>query len=427
MQVTRNNISKTKVELTIILGLEELIHAKEHELRLQAKNMKVTGFRQGKAPLSIVEKKIDDNQLQASVINHAINDFYVKAVEQQNLRVLDQPEVSVGKFVPYTELEFVAKIEIMPEVKLGDYKKIKKTLPIATVTDKEIKEVIEDLRTRMAVKEDSAKTAKNGDDVIIDFAGNTKDGKPVAGASGKDYSLNLGSKSFIPGFEEGLIGVKTGENKKLKLQFPKKYHAKNLAGTDVTFDIKVKNIKTVVLPELDDAFAAQIGPFKTVNELKKDVKAQLLQQKMTDAMNKLKDEVVEELVKQSKFTLPEVLINDQVKMLENDFDQNLLYRGITRAEYLTQEGYKNEEDWKTKELLPQAERRVSVGMVLSEVAQAEQLTVSEQEKADRLETYKQQYAQQAQQFENEDTQREVVSRILTEKTVDLLAQLALEK
>jgi trigger factor len=427
MQVTRKNISETKAKLTIVLGVEELVHAKQHELQEQAKNVKVTGFRPGKAPLSVVEKQLDQNQLQASVINHAINDFYGEAVDKEGVRPLNQPEVEIGKFVPYTELEFTATFEFMPEIKLGDYKKIKKTLPKAAVTAKDIDDVIENLRTKSAVKEDSDKPAKNGDDVTIDFEGKDKDGKAVAGASGKDYSLNIGSKSFIPGFEEGLVGTKKGETKELKLKFPTDYHAENLAGTSITFTVTVKNIQAVVLPKLDDKFAASLGAFSTLADLKKDVKSQLQEQKQTEELNQLKDKIVEELVKSSTFTLPEILVNDQISMLEHDFNQNLVYRGITKAEYIKQEGFKDEDAWKAKELKPQAERRVSVGMVLAEVAEKEKLTVSEEELNERLALYKQQYQQSAAQFDEPDMRREVISRILTEKTVDRLTEIATQK
>lgn len=427
MQVQRTDISETKVKLTVELGLEDLAHAKQHELEQQAKNIKVTGFRKGKAPLNLVENQLDQNQLQANVINHAVNDSYSKAVEEQKLKTLNQPEVSIEKFVPYSELVYITEVEVMPNVKLGDYKKIKKTMPKITVSEKEVNDVVESLRGRMAVKEDSAHAAQNGDDVIIDFSG--KDGKnqPVAGASGKDYELNLGSKTFIPGFEEGLVGAKKGDKKELKLKFPKDYHAKNLAGSNITFDVEVKNVRSVKLPKLDDKLASSVGPFTTLLELKKDIKKQLTEQKTTEALNKVKDEIVEELVKSSKFAMPEILVNDQIAMLENDFNQNLLYRGITKQEYLKQEGFKDEDSWKQAELKPQAERRVAVGIILSAVAEAEQLQVSQQELAQRLEVYRNQYAQQAEQFDTPEMQREVISRILTEKTVNLLADIALKK
>ncbi len=423
MQVTRKDISETKVKLSIALGLEELTHAKQHELQEQAKNIKVAGFRKGKAPLTVVEKQMDSNQLQMSVINHAINDFYGKAVEQEKLRTLNQPEVTIGKFVPYTELSFDAEVDVMPKIKLGDYTKIKKQTTKASVTVKEIDEVLQNLLTRSAVKKESDKAAKDGDEVIIDFEGTDKAGKAVAGASGKDYPLTLGSKSFIPGFEEGLVGVKKGDTKDLKLKFPKEYHAKHLAGTDITFSVTVKTVNAVALPKLDDAFAASVGPFKKLEELKKDVKAQLIEQKDSEALNALKDQIVEELVKKSSLILPEVLVTDQIAMLEQDFNQNLVYRGITQAEYLKQEGFKDAEAWKEKELKPQAERRVSVGMVLAEVAEKEQITVSKEEVSARIAVYKQQYQQQADQFDQPEMQREVASRLLTEKTVDRLVEI----
>lgn len=424
MQVTRKDISETKVKLTIELGLEELTHAKQHELEQQAKSIKVQGFRKGKAPLTVVEKQLDSNQLQVSVINHAINDYYGKAIEQEKLRTLEQPNITIGKFVPFTELSFDAEVAIMPKIKLGDYTKIKKQVAKVTITAKDVDDVLQNLLTRSATKKETDKPAKNGDEVIIDFEGKDKVEKSVAGASGKDYPLTLGSNSFIPGFEEGLVGVKKGDKKELKLKFPKEYHAKHLAGTDIVFSVIVKVVNTITLPKLDDAFAASVGPFKKLEDLKKDVKAQLVEQKESEALNTLKDQIVEELVKKSTLILPEVLVTDQIAMLEHDFNQNLVYRGITVDEYLKQEGFKDADVWKEKELKPQAERRVSVGTVLAEVAEKEKITVSPEEINDRIAVYKQQYQQQADQFDQPEMQREVASRILTEKTVDRLVEIA---
>src|SRR5574343_1363634 len=149
MQVTRKDISETKVKLTIELGLEELTHSKQHELQEKAKTAKITGFRKGKAPLNLIEKQLDQNQLQADVINHAINDYYGQALSAEKLRALDQPNVTIGKFVPYTELQFTAEVEIMPKIKLGDYKKIKKSPKIAKVEADEVKKVLANLSERM--------------------------------------------------------------------------------------------------------------------------------------------------------------------------------------------------------------------------------------------------------------------------------------
>jgi trigger factor len=424
MQVTRKDISETKVKLTIELGLEELAHSKQHVLQEKAKSAKITGFRKGKAPLNLIEKQLDQNQLQADVINHAINDYYGQALSAEKLRALDQPNVTIGKFVPYTELQFTAEVEIMPKIKLGDYKKIKKSPKIAKVEADEVKKVLANLSERMATKKDSSKPAKLGDDVVIDFDGKDKKGQAVAGASGKDYSLNLGSNSFIPGFEDGLVGSKSGDKKELKLKFPKDYHAENLAGTDIVFEVEVKKVQSVELPKLDDEFAKKVGPFDSFKSLQADIKTQLEDQKKQEAENVLKDEIVEELVKKSTLVLPDILINDQISMLEHDFNQNLVYRGITKEEYIKSNGLKNEEEWRNKELRPQAERRVSVGMVLAEVADVEGIKIDEQELADRIELMKIQYKQNAEQFDTPEMQREVASRLITEKTVDRLVELA---
>jgi trigger factor len=424
MQVTRKDISETKVKLTIELGLEELTHSKQHELQEKAKTAKITGFRKGKAPLNLIEKQLDQNQLQADVINHAINDYYGQALSAEKLRALDQPNVTIGKFVPYTELQFTAEVEIMPKIKLGDYKKIKKSPKIAKVEADEVKKVLANLSERMATKKDSSKPAKLGDDVVIDFDGKDKKGQAVAGASGKDYSLNLGSNSFIPGFEDGLVGSKSGDKKELKLKFPKDYHAENLAGTDIVFEVEIKKVQSVELPKLDDEFAKKVGPFDSFKSLQADIKTQLEDQKKQEAVNVLKDEIVEELVKKSTLVLPDILINDQISMLEHDFNQNLVYRGITKEEYIKSSLFKTEEEWRNKELKPQAERRVSVGMVLAEVADVEGIKIDEQELADRIELMKIQYKLNAEQFDTPEMQREVASRLITEKTVDRLVELA---
>jgi trigger factor len=346
---------------------------------------------------------------------------------RRTISKLSNPEVEITKFVPFTELEFKAKVDVMPSVKLGDYKKIKKSVNKVSVTEKEILEVIDNLLGKSSKKQAVERKAKNGDEVIIDFEGNNEKGEKVAGASGKDYPLVLGSNSFIPGFEEGLAGLKKGDKKDVKLTFPKEYHAKQLAGTKITFAVEVKEVNEVVLPSADDKFAASLGPFETLADLKKDIKTQLTEQKLSEEQNKVKDSIVEELVKRSSFEMPEVLITDQIAMLEHDFNQNLAYRGITMPEYLKQEGFKDADDWKAKQLKPQAERRVSVGIILAEVADKEGLKVDEAEVSARISQYKTQYSSQAAEFDNPEMQREVVSRLLTEKTVDRLFELSTKK
>ncbi len=423
MNVKRINKSQTEVELVISSDKEQLEKLKDHVVGHFKDKVKVQGFRPGKAPAKMLEKNIDPNQLQQEFLQEAIETLYRQAAVNEDVKPLNSPEITVNKFVPYNELEFTASFEVLPPVKLGDYSKIKKAAPKIEVTAQEVNDVIDNLRTRVSKKEPVERAAKNGDEVLIDFEGVNEKGDVVAGASGTDYPLALGSNTFIPGFESGLIGVKAGDKKDLKLSFPKDYHAANLAGTKITFKTTVKAVKEVVLPSADDAFASSVGPFTTLADLKKDIKAQLKDQKTQEASNKVKDEIIEELVKKTTLVLPRILVADQIESLEQDMRQNLTYRGITLPEYVKQEGYKDEVEWKEKALKPQAERRVSVGIVLAEVAEKEKLTITDAELKERIALYQQQY-QQGGNFDTPEMQREVISRMLTEKTVDFLYTLA---
>jgi trigger factor len=426
MNVKNTKISETELTLTVTVDQKELEIVKADAVKKLGKAMKVAGFRPGKAPAKVIEKQIEANQLQVEVLQEAIEKHYRAAATKEDIKPLASPEIDVKKFVPFTELEFDAKVEIMPAVKLGDYSKIKKAAAKVTVTAKDINEVVDNLRSRVSEKQSVDRAAKNGDEVTVDFEGVDAKDKPVSGASGKDYALELGSNTFIPGFEEGLVGLKKGDKKDLKLSFPKDYHAEQLAGTKITFKNTIKEVKEVVLPKADDEFAGKVGPFKSLVDLKKDIEKQLLDQKTQEAEAKVKDEIVEELVKKSKMVLPKLLISDQIQSLQQDMSQNLTYRGITLPEYIKQEGFKDEDDWKEKALKPQAERRVSVGVVLAEVAEKEKLTISEAELKERTALYQAQYQQQGTDFSSPEMQREVLSRMLTEKTVNFLYEQAIK-
>jgi trigger factor len=277
----------------------------------------------------------------------------------------------------------------------------------------------------MAEKKTVDRASKAGDEVIINFVGTDKDGKEVAGASGSDYPLTLGSKSFIPGFEEGLVGKKAGDHADLPLTFPKDYHHKPLASVKVTFAVDVKEVKTVTLPDLNDEFAVTTGPFKTVEELKADIRRELTDQKEREALDKLRDQLVEQLVKGSNIPTPEVLIADQMASLEKDFVQNLLYRGMTLPQYLEQQK-QTEDEWRDSELREQAVRRVQVGLALAELSKVEKIEASMDELNARLQEMLQQYGSDTkirEQLDTPEARRDLANRIITEKTVDRLVEL----
>ncbi|HET9411370.1 MAG TPA: trigger factor [Candidatus Saccharimonadales bacterium] len=418
--------SETQVTLTVTLDAADLAPIQKKTISRLAKTVKVSGFRAGKVPADVAAKHIDPTHLAQEALEDAVNSSALDIIDEQKIMPLDRPKIDVTKYVPAETLEYTAEIQVIPEIKLGDYKKLKATKPKADVTEKDITEVLERLQTSMATKQDVTRAAKKGDEVIMDFTGQDQDGKEVAGASGADYPLALGSGTFIPGFEDGLIGKKAGDVFDLPLTFPKDYHHKPLAGAKVTFKVTVKAVKEVAKPELNDEFAAKAGPFKTIAELKADITRELTEQKQREATDKLKDDLVGELVKSSHVPVPQVLVDDQIASIERDFVQNLMYRGMTLDQYLEQQKLTKEE-WRKKELLPQAERRVQVGLVLSELSKVEKIEVTKAELDERLADMLKRYGNSKEivaQLDTPESRRDITNRALTEKTVDRLVEIA---
>ena len=425
MKTTVKNLSDTKVSLTISVTPEELKNAELVSLDKLGKTVKVPGFRKGKVPASVVAKHIDPQTLQAELLNNAISKAVSEAFISENIQVIDRPEVEVKKYVPGSELEFTAEVEIIPAVKLGDYKKLTAKKKIEKVTEKDVTEIIDRMRQSLAEKKEVTRAAKNEDETLIDFIGK-KDDVAFDGGTGTDYTLVLGSGQFIPGFEEGIVGHKAGETFDLELTFPEDYHAKELAGGKVVFTTTLKAVKEVVPAELNDEFAAKCGPFTSVDELKEDIKRELTAQKEREAIEKLKDELVSELLDVSDVPVPEVLVKDQERSIEQDFTQNLAYRGISLDSYLEAEKFATKEVWLDKEVRPAAEKRVKAGLVLAELSKVLKVEATADELADHINQYREQYANNKdalKQFEQPEVQRDIANRLLTEKTVDKLVEL----
>jgi trigger factor len=425
MKYIRNNTSDTVAALAITLDANDLAKAHKSTVARLSKKVKVDGFRQGKVPTAIAEKHLDPNQLNTEIAEDAVSAAMVEMIEKEDLRPLDRPRVNLTRYVPGELLEFKADVEILPAIDLGNYKKLKAKQEAIKVNTKDVDEVIQRMRQGMSVKKDIDRLAQMGDEVTIDFKGTDQDGKEVAGATGKEYPLVLGSNSFIPGFEDGLVGAKAGDHIDLPLTFPKDYHHKPLAGTKVTFGVDVAKVQEVKLPEADDKFAASAGPFKSVAELKADVMRELTEQKEREALDKLRDSLVEQLIRGGNIPAPEVLIADQLSSLERDFVQNLMYRGMTLQQYLDQQEM-TEEDWRNTELRDQAVRRVQVGLALAELSKAENIQVNPRELDERLHEMLQQYGSDAkfrEQLDTPEARRGIANRIITEKTVNRLVEL----
>ena len=425
MQTTTKFENDTKAKLTVTAETAELTAIKEHVLKdLAASQGNIPGFRKGKAPLNLIEKQLDPGVLQSEFLQHAVNDLFIQAIEKEGLRTVAQPQVDVTKFVPFTTLEFTAEVEVVGKVKLPEYKKIKVAKKTVTVTDKEVDEVVESLRTRSAERKEVKRAAKDGDEVTIDFTGvDTKTKEAIPGADGKEYPLVIGSNTFIPGFEPELVGLKAGEEKSFDIVFPKDYGQKSLQNKKVTFTVKVHKVQEMVLPKLDDAFAATVGPFKTVAELKTDIKKQLTSDKERNIEQELENELVQKIAEKTEVALPKVLVDDQIDRMEQEEKQNLMYRGQTWQEHLKAEGLTEEEHRERNR--DQAELRVKAGLVLSEIAEAEKIQVTPEELEVQIQILKGQYQSDPNmlaEIDKPENRRDIANRILTQKTVAKLKE-----
>lgn len=421
MQVTKKNLSDTKVQLVLVADAEQLKTAKQETLQHLAGEVKMAGFRQGKAPLSLVEKNVNPATLQAEFLDRAMNLMYVTALQQENLRPVAQPQVNITKFVPFDTLELGVEVEVVGEIKLADYKKIKLAKKESKVTAKDVTGVLDELKQREAEKKDVERAAKKTDATVIDFKGvDTKTKEPISGADGKDYPLTLGSNTFIPGFEDEIIGMKPGEEKTFTITFPKDYGAKALQSRKVDFTVTVKKVQEVVEPVVDDKFAAKVGPFKTVDELKEDIKKQLQTEKDYQNDREYTDELLTKITNDSKVAIPAALIDEQLERLITDQKQNAMYRGQTWNEFLEAQGLAEEK--LREQLRPDAEMRVKAGLVLGEIAEKEQIDVTPEELEIRMQMLKAQYpdAKMQEELNKPESRREIASRMVSEKTVDKL-------
>lgn len=426
MKTTVETLSKTKVKLTIILNKEELDAAEQVALVKLAREIKVSGFRKGKVPASVAAKHVDPNLLAQQTADDALSKAVAEAFIAENIQALDRPQVELKKFVPGSEMEFTAEAEILPKITLGDYKKLGVKPAVVKVTDTDVEEIIERMRDGMSEKQPVKRAAKLGDEVTIDFIGK-KDDVPFEGGTGNDYDLKLGSNSFIPGFEEGIVGKKISETFDLKLSFPAEYHVAELAGQDVVFTTTLKQVNELVKPKLDDEFAKKADSrLETLKDLQADIRTEVGKQKEREAGEKLKDELVSKLIEVSDIPVPQLLLDDQARSIEQDMTQNLMYQGITIEQYIANQKFKDRQEWHDKEVVPAAEKRVKAGLLLAELSKVEKIEATADELAEHVDLYRQQYAknpEMAKRFEEPEAQRDIANRLLTEKTVERLVEL----
>ena len=423
MHVTKTQNSKTEITLHITATAEDMEPIKQKVLKVLARNLKVAGFREGKVPLQVAEKNIDPTTLQTEFLDEAMTQLYASATQIENVRPVTQPKVDVKKFVPFTTLEFDVTISILGPVKLGKYKGLKSSVSAKKVLEADISSVMNNLLVRMSTRTPVDRGAKNDDELIIDFSGKDDKDQPINGADGKDYPLTLGSNSFIPGFEDNLIGIKAGKEKSFELTFPKDYGVKALASKKVTFTVNVKTVNEMSKPELTDEFAGTVGPFKTLKELETDIKTQLTHEAEQESLRAKQNDLVGQFVDDSEVALPDALVQQQVQFELEDARRNLNYRGQTYEEFLEFEGT-TDEQYKKDVLVPRATMQVKTAILLSEVAEVENINVTPEELEIQLQVLKGQYTDPAMQAEldKEEARRDIASRILSQKVVNFIVE-----
>ncbi|MDR2336615.1 MAG: trigger factor [Candidatus Nomurabacteria bacterium] len=424
MKANVKKISDVKVEIAVVLDREDLEPARLKALQKLAGEVKVPGFRSGKAPSNLVEKHVDPNRLASVSLEQAIGDTLWKTFSEHKIAHIGRPDVVVTKYVPGESAEYTVTVEKLPEIKLGDYKKLKTKKPVTKVSEKDIEAVLQNIQKSFVEKKAVARKAKLGDEVVIDFEGKI-DGELFEGGSAKDFKLELGSKTFIAGFEEAVVGHESGDKFDIKVTFPKNYRIEAQAGKKAVFTTLLKQVNELTLPKIDDELAKKSGAFATLKELKADIKVNLAHQKDHEATNQYKDELVLELADKSALVAPEILLEDQKKLIRQDIERNLSFRKVKLEEFL-RSMHKTEAEWEETELKPMAEKRVRMGLILARLAEEFKITVSDKEVAEKvaeLKTVHQKNPEVLKQLDMPEVQRDIKNRLVTEKTVDELVKI----
>ncbi len=422
MKTKSKKLSDSRVELTVTLDSKDLAPVREKALAKLAKDVKVEGFRKGKVPVEVATKFILENDLNAEIADMAVRTTVISAFQEVEKSPLVLPSVNVTKYVPGEMLEYTATADIIPDVKLGDYKKLGVKKPEVKVTDKEVKEILDSIATSFAEKKVAKKAAEKGDEVIIDFVGK-KDGKAFAGGSAKDYKLTLGSNTFIPGFEDGIIGHESGDKFDLKLTFPKDYGVADLAGAKTVFEVLVKQVNEVKKPKIDDELAAKCGPFKTVDELKADIRKNIETQNTYKLDEKFKDDLVNALVKKSKVPAPEILIDDQIRAIRDDMTRNAAAQGLSFEDFL-ERNHETLENWE-KQAREIAEVRVKASLALQTLAVEQKITVSDELVAAKIAELKDVYKKSPdalKSLKDPNVKMDIKNRMIIEATLDYLVK-----
>ncbi|WP_332647086.1 trigger factor [Lysinibacillus sp. 54212] len=409
--------------LTIEVPAEDVNKALDKAFAKVVKNINVPGFRKGKVPRPMFEKMYGAEALYQDALEIIIPDAYSNAIDEAGIEPVDFPEIAgTENFAKGQDFTFTATVTVKPEPKLGEYKGLEVAKLSTEVTDEEVEAQIQEQLAKKAeleIKEDEA--IVDGDTAVIDFEGFVGD-EAFEGGKGEDYPLEIGSGSFIPGFEEQLVGVKAGEAKDVIVTFPEEYHAAELAGKEATFKVTVKEVKTKVLPELNDDFAKEIDPeVEGLDALRAKIKEQTAEQKKAESEGALRDELVEKAAENTEVEIPASMINTEVDRMLQEFGQRLQMQGMNLDLYYQFSG-QNEEALR-EQMQADAENRVRVSLTLEAIAAAENVQVSEEDMTAELDSMAGQFNMTVEQIKTALGGTAVLENdIRTKKTVELLVE-----
>ena len=390
MSLQVEKLEKNMAKLTIEVAAEDLDTAMESVYQRSKGRISLPGFRKGKAPRKMIERMYGKGVFLEDAVNDLIPGEYSKAVSESDLEITSQPQISLVQAEPGKALIFTAEVAVRPEVTLGEYKGVEVPKTEVTVTDEEVDEEIkkeQQKNSRKITVEDRA--AEKDDTVTLDFVGSV-DGEEFEGGKGTDYPLVLGSGSFIPGFEDQLIGAKTGDHVEVKVTFPENYQAENLKGKDAVFQCDIKKIEATELPELDDDFAQDVSEFDTFAEYRESVVKTVTERKENAARQAKEDAAVEKVIENAQMEIPDAMVDTQARQMVDDFSRRMQSQGLTMEQYFQFTGTNPEQ--LIEQSKPDALKRIQTRLVLEAVAEAEKIEISEDEVNEEInkmaETYK---------------------------------------
>ena len=428
MSLQVEQLEHNMAKLTIEVSAEELEGALQKAYQKQKGRINVPGFRKGKVPRQLIEKMYGPEIFYDDAANALIPEAYSKAYDESGLEIVSQPKIDVTQIEKGKPFIFTAEVATKPEVELGEYKGIEVPKYSNRVTQKEIDAKLEEEQLKNArTITVEGRPVQDKDEVVLDFEGFV-DGEAFEGGKGENYPLTIGSGSFIPGFEEQLIGAEPEKEVEVKVTFPEDYHAEDLKGKEAVFKCTVHEIKAKELPEIDDEFAAEVSEFDTLEEYKADVKAKIKEQKAADGKRNQEDQAVEQAVKNAEYEIPQPMIDTQTTQMVEDFAQRIQSQGITLEQYFQFTGLTAEK--MMEDMKPQAIKRIETRLVLEAIAKAENIEITDEkvdeELAKMAESYKME-VEKLKEFMGENEKKQMKEDLAVQEAVTFLVENAVEK